>query len=286
MNLFLQQVLNGLVLGSIYSLVALGLTLVYGTRGIPNFAHGHLYMLGAYMTLFFVGTYGLHYWPSAILAALVLALAGVVLERLVFHPVSRSSHVNVMIASVGLMLFLEALSIQLWGADYKFVMAPNPAIYRFAGLTISHQQVIVIIAAVILMIGLQLFLKKTMVGSAIEALAQNREGAMLVGINVTRLSMLTFAISAGLASAAASLIAPINLVFPAMGTMVIMKAFAIVVIGGMGSIPGAIAAAYLLALAESLGGTYLLMQYRDLIAFALLAAILAIRPTGLFSRGD
>jgi branched-chain amino acid transport system permease protein len=285
MELFLQQLLNGLVLGSIYSLVALGLTLVYGTREIPNFAHGHLYMLGAYVTFFLISVYGFHYWPAIIGSAVVLASIGIGLERIVFHPLRHAPHTNTMIASVGVMLFLESLAQNIWGADFRRMPTPYQAVYHISSLTITQQQLLVLIAAILIMVALQLFLKKTIIGMTIEAMAQNREGALLVGIHANRVSMLTFAISSGLAAVAASLIAPINLIFPAMGTMVIMKSFAILVIGGMGSIPGAIVSGYILALAESLGGTYISTQYQDAIAFVLLVIILTFRPTGLFAKG-
>ena len=148
----------------------------------------------------------------------------------------------------------------------------------------TQQQLIVVAAAVALMIGLFLFLKCTMVGATIEAVAQNRLGAALVGINPDRVSMLAFAISAGLAAAAATLIASINLIYPAMGFTVLLKAFAIIVLGGMGSVPGAILGAYILAFAESFGATYISTSYQDVIAFGILVIILTVRPTGLFAK--
>jgi branched-chain amino acid transport system permease protein len=285
MVLLLQELLNGLVLGSIYSLVALGLTLVYGVMEIPNFAHGHLYMLGAYIT-FFMLTFGhFSYWPAILVSVVTLVLAGVLLERVVFHPLRREPHVHTMIASIGVMLFLEALAQLIWGPDFQRMPTPYGGVLKIFGLTVTQQRLIVVVAALLLMVLLYLFLKNTVIGSAIEAVAQNREGALLVGINTNRVSMLTFAISSALAAIAASLIAPINLIFPAMGMMVIMKAFVIIVLGGMGSIPGAILGGYILALAESIGGAYISSNYQDVIAFALLVLILSVRPAGLFSKG-
>jgi branched-chain amino acid transport system permease protein len=284
MTLLLQEILNGIVVGSIYSLVALGLTLVYGVMEIPNFAHGHLYMLGAYIALFLLTAAHFSYWPALLAAVVVLVLIGLLLERLVFYPLRRAPQVNTMIASVGVMLFLEALAQAIWGPDFQRMPTPYGNVVHLGPLTATQQQLIVVAAAIIMMTLLNLFLKRTMIGAAIEAVAQHREGALLVGIHSSRVAMLTFAIAAGMAALAAVLIAPINLLFPAMGTMVIMKAFVIIVLGGMGSIPGAIAGGYILALAESIGGAYISTNYQDLIAFAVLVLILSIRPSGLFAR--
>lgn len=286
MQLFFQELLGGLVLGSIYSLVALGLALVYGTMKIPNFAHGHMYMMGAYVTFFMITLYHLSYWPAILVSVAVLALAGIVLERLVFRPLRHAPEVNSIIAAVGVLFFLEAFARIFFGAEFRVMPTPYDAVLHPFGLTVTVQQLVVIAAAAVIMAGLLLFLKRTLVGQTIEALAQNREGALLVGINAERVSMLVFAISAGLAAAAASLIASLNLIFPSMGFIVILKAFAIIVLGGMGSIPGAIIGGFILALAESFGGTYISTSYQDAIAFAILVIILSVRPNGLFTRSN
>ncbi|SEM91698.1 branched-chain amino acid ABC transporter permease [Lihuaxuella thermophila] len=284
MDLFFQQIVNGLVLGSIYSLVALGITLIYGIMHLPNFAHGHLYMLGAYVTFFLITDYGLSYWPAILFAVAILVVIGMLLERLVFRPLHHAPHINSMIASIGVMLFIEAIARKMWGSDYRRLDSPYDGIIDLFGLNITEQRLLVIVSAVVLMIGLHLFLKRTVIGSTIEAMAQNREGAFLVGINANKVSLMTFAIASGLAAAAASLAAPINLVYPSMGAMVNLKAFVIIVLGGMGSIPGAVIGGYILGLAESISGTYINSEYKDLAAFVLLILILTVRPTGLFAK--
>ncbi|MBX6352510.1 MAG: branched-chain amino acid ABC transporter permease [Thermoflavifilum sp.] len=284
MTLLLQEILNGIVVGSIYSLVALGLTLVYGVMEIPNFAHGHLYMLGAYIAFFLLTSAHFSYWPALLGAVVVLVVVGLLVERLVFNPLRKAPQVNAMIASVGVMLFLEALAQAIWGPNYLQMPTPYGNVLHIGALSVTQQQLLVVVAAIVMMVLLNLFLKRTMIGAAIEAVAQHREGALLVGIPSGRIAMLTFAIASGLAALAAVLVTPINLLFPAMGTMVIMKAFVIIVLGGMGSIPGAILGGYILALAESIGGAYISTNYQDLIAFAVLVLILSIRPAGLFAR--
>ncbi|WP_408010413.1 branched-chain amino acid ABC transporter permease [Pseudalkalibacillus sp. A8] len=285
MDILAQQLFNGLTIGSVYSLVALGLTLVYGILHIPNFAHGALYMLGAYVTLTLMLLWGVHYWIAILISILVVGLLGVLMERLVFHPLRNAPPIHDKIAAIGILLFLEALAHLIWGADYRTMGTPYGEVINLFGLTVTTQRLLINVSAVVVMILLYLFLKKTFVGSTIIAMSQNREGAHLVGINTNKVTMLTFMISGGLAAIAASLSAPINLVFPGMGHLVILKAFVIIILGGMGSIPGAILGGYILGFSESLGATYISNDYKDLIAFVLLVIILSIKPRGLFAKG-
>jgi branched-chain amino acid transport system permease protein len=282
MELFASQVLNGLVTGSVYSLVALGLTLIYGTMQVPNFAHGHLYMLGAYATFSFVALAGLHYWTATVLAMIALAVIGLALERFVFRPLRHAPPLNSMIAAVGVMLFIEGVAQRVWGEDFRRMSSPYDTVVSVAGLPVTAHRLILIAAAAVLMTMMLVFLTRTVAGHAIRATAQDREGALLVGIETSRVTMGTFALSAAIASVAGSLIAPISLIYPAMGALVTLKAFAIVVLGGMGSVTGALAGGYLLALAESLGGTYVSPNYQDLVAFLMLVLVFAFRPAGLF----
>lgn len=285
MDLFLQQVLNGLTLGSIYGLVALGLTLVYGILHVPNFAHGALYMVGAYVAYFTMVDLGLNYWLAMIAAGAVVAILSVLCERLVFHPLRHAPPIHDKIAAIGILLFLEAVVQMYWGADFRRMPTPYTEILHFGGLTIPAQRLLIIAGAFGLMGGLHLYLKKTMTGATIIAMAQNREGAFLVGIDANRVAMMTFAIAGMLAAVGATLFAPINLVYPAMGHLLIMKAFVIIILGGMGSIPGAIVGGLIIGFAEALGGFYISNEYKDVIAFALLVVILSVKPTGLFTKG-
>lgn len=284
MELFWQQVFNGIMLGSTYAMVALGLTLVYGIMHIPNFAHGHLYMLGAYITLFFTTFLGLAFWPALIFSMAALALVGVVVERIVFRPLRNQSSITMFITAIGALMFIENMVVVLWGPHSQRIPNPYPQMIDFYGILLNQQRLIVIVAAAFLMVLLHLFIKKTITGTTIEAVAQDREGAALVGINVNRVSSLTFAISCALAAAAASLVAPIFMITPTMGAMLITKAMVIIVLGGMGSVQGAIVGGYLLGLIESLGGGFISAAYKDVFAFGALILILAIKPTGLFGK--
>jgi branched-chain amino acid transport system permease protein len=284
MELFLQQVLNGLTLGGIYSLVALGLTLVYGILHVPNFAHGAFYMAGAFVSFHLMQTWGFNYWLALAGSAACVALIAVLAERLVFHPLRAASGLHPMIAAIGVLLFLEAAAQAIWGADFHRMQTPYTGILDLGGVTAPVQRLLIIGAAFALMIALHLFLTRTVMGSTIIASAQNRDGASLVGIDPNKVSMLTFAISGVLAAIAATLYAPINLVYPAMGHLVITKAFVIIILGGMGSVPGAIAGGLIIGFAESFGAFYVSTDYKDIIAFVLLVAILSFRPEGIFVK--
>jgi branched-chain amino acid transport system permease protein len=285
MEILVQQLFNGLTIGSVYALVALGLTLVYGILHIPNFAHGALYMMGGYITLMMMVQYGLHYWLAILFSVIVVGLIGVLMERLVFYPLRHAPPIHDKIAAIGILLFLEAFAQFVWGADYQTMPTPYGQVVQLFGLTFTMQRLLIIIAAIAVMVLLYLFLKKTYTGASIIAMSQDRDGANLVGINTNRVAMLTFLISGGLAAIASSLAAPINLVFPGMGQLVILKAFVIIILGGMGSIPGAIIGGYILGFSESLGATYISNDYKDIIAFILLVIILSVKPTGLFAKG-
>jgi branched-chain amino acid transport system permease protein len=192
MEIFVQQLFNGLTIGSVYSLVALGLTLVYGILHIPNFAHGALYMMGGYITLTMMTKAGLHYWLAIIVSVLVVGLLGVLMERFVFYPLKDAPPIHDKIAAIGILLFLEALAQFVWGADYQTMPTPYGQVVNVLGLTFTVQRILIIVFAIVVMILLYLFLKKTFTGATIIAMSQNREGANLVGINTNKIAMMTF----------------------------------------------------------------------------------------------
>lgn len=285
MALFLQQLFNGITLGSVYILVAIGLTLVFGILHVPNFAHGALYLIGGYLTLIAMRDLGVHYFIAILASVIGVALIAVLMERLVFNPLRDAPAIHDKIAAIGMVLFFDALIPLIWGTEYHRMITPYGETVTIFGISMTGQRILVIVVAIIVVVLLQLFLKKTMIGASIIAMAQNREGAFLVGINANTVAMMTFAISGALAAIAASIASPINLVFPSMGHMVILKAFVVVIIGGMGSVPGAIIGGMILGISESLGATYISNDYKDLIAFLLLIIIMTIRPKGLFAKG-
>ncbi|WP_431027126.1 branched-chain amino acid ABC transporter permease [Lysinibacillus sp. LZ02] len=285
MTLFLQQIVNGVTLGSVYILVAIGLTLVFGILHVPNFAHGALYMVGGYATLMTMNAFGVHYFIAMAVSIICVALLAILMERLVFNPLRNAPPIHDKIAAIGIVLFFDALIPLIWGNEYHRMITPFDNAVSVLGISTSGQRILVIVVACIAVVLLQLFLKKTMIGASIIAMAQNREGSFLVGINANTVAMMTFAISGILAAIAASIASPINLVYPSMGHLVILKAFVVVIIGGMGSVPGAIVGGMILGISESLGATYISNDYKDMIAFLLLIIIMTMRPKGLFAKG-
>ncbi len=285
MVFFFQQVLNGLTVGCVYALVALGLTLVYGILHIPNFSHGALYTVGAYAAFFIVNKLQGNYWLAMLVAAGFAALIGVLCERLVFARLKDAPPMHDMIAAIALLLFFEAAVQAYWGAEFFRLAPPFPQIIRVFNLTAPAQRLLIIAAAFGLMLALHLFLTRSWLGATILATAQSRQGASLVGIDPAIVSTLTFAISGAIAGIAAVLYAPINLISPNMGDLVITKAFVIIILGGMGSVPGAILGGLIMGFAESFGAFYLSTDYKDIIAFVLLILILSLRPHGLFPQG-
>lgn len=284
MDLFLQQMINGIMVGSVYSLVALGLTIIYGILGVPNFAHGSLYMLGAYISFLLVTYGGLNFWLALLAAMAILLLIGMLIERVIFRPLLNAPHLNSFIAAIGLIYIIDNLALIIWGPDFKRFPPIYDQLYRVFGVTITLHRIIIVVTAITLIVLLQLFIRKTTIGMTILATAQDRVGARLSGINVTRVDMMTLGLGTSLAAAAGALIGPILLVYPSMGGAVTLKAFVIIILGGMGSIPGAIIGGFILGLIESIGGGYLTTDYHEILAFGVLVTVLAIKPTGLFGK--
>lgn len=282
MTLFIQQLINGLALGGIYCLAAVGLTLVFGVLGFPNLAHGALYMLGGYFTYAMLVDVGLPYVVAIVIAAAILAVIGIAFERLIFHPLRNAPHTHHMIATVGLMFFLISLVQEVWGTGFLRMDSPFGGRLTLGGAQISTQRIIIIVTAVIVLLALTWFLKRSVHGQAIEAVEQDRTGAALVGINPSVVSMVTFAVSFALVAISAGLVAPIQLLSPTMGESLNLIVFAIIILGGLGSLPGAIIGGFAIATAETMASTYISVAAGEAAIFVVLMAVLAIRPTGIF----
>ena len=281
MDFFLQQLINGIMLGSVYSLVALGLTLIFGIMGVAHFAHGNFYMLAAYLMFFLITLASVPYWIAMAISIVVFCIVGIGVEY-VYRPVLDRPEVYSFILAIGMLLVMEEAVRAVWGAGNRRIPKPYNQILKFAGVTLEFQRFIVIIGTILLIVLLHLFMKRTMIGGAIEAVAQDREGAAIVGISVSRVSILTFALATGLAAAAAGLASPLSFIAPDMANTLVLKAFVIIVLGGLGSIKGAIVGGYLLGIMEAFAIAYISAAYKDVWAFAALILILAIKPTGIF----
>jgi branched-chain amino acid transport system permease protein len=284
MEALLEQVINGLMMGSIYVLVALGMVLIYGVMQVVNFAHGVLFTLGAYVAFFFYSRIFPSY-PVAVLASMAtLAAVGFVLERAVFQPLAGNLR-NQVIASLGLILAIENLIVAAWGPNaLQFRVPSSDVLVSLGVLRFNVQQLAIIGVTLAMVAALGAFLKYTRFGTAIRATSQSREAAMLVGIPVERIHWSSFAIGTALAALGGSLIGPLFLVFPQMGDAPLVKGLAAILLGGMGSVPGAVAGGLILGVVESTSTLVLPTDYKDSIAFVVMVAILLVRPQGLFGR--
>ena len=286
MTIVFQQVINGVVLGSLYVLVALGLTLVYGVLVQINFAHADVVTLGAFAAYFFVHGVGGGYIASIAVALLVGAALGWLMNATIFAPLrERGNELLPLIATIGVSVMLENAMLAVFGPiPYAFDSPLSNDVIRFAGTFITLQNVLIIVVSVATIALLYAFMKFTFMGKALRAVSQDRETAGLMGINPDRIVMLTFVIASALAGMAGAMLGPVLVLTPFAGTSVIVKAFAIVIIGGFGNVEGTILAGLLVGLIESFTTQYLEPGMIDIVVFALLLLTLAVRPTGLIAE--
>jgi branched-chain amino acid transport system permease protein len=289
---FIQQLVYGIAWGSIYALIALGYTLVYGILRLINFAHGDVYMIGAYVG-YYLSRRLQGREPSLTSAILVMlgsmiacALLGVQIERLAYRPVRREARLTLLITAIGVSLFIENVAQLVFGPDPRFFPSLAPrADFRVAGVRLTSEQVTVIAVSVLLMILLRLFIMKTRTGKAMRAVSFSLDAAKLMGISTDWIISVTFALGSALAAAAGVLIGmQIPKIDPLMGIMYGLKAFVAAVLGGIGSIPGAVLGGLLIGTSEVMVVGYLSSTYREAIAFAILILVLILRPQGLLGR--
>src|SRR5215467_2723649 len=286
MTIVLQQVINGVVLGSLYVLVALGLTLVYGVLVQINFAHADVVTLGAFSAYFFMHGLGGGYIASIAVALAVGAVLGWLMNAAIFAPLrERGNELLPLIATIGVSVMLENAMLAVFGPiPYAFDSPLSNDVIRFAGTFITLQSLLIILVSTAAIGLLYAFMKFTFLGKALRAVAQDRETAGLVGINPDQVVMMTFVIASALAGMAGAMLGPVLVLTPFAGTSVIVKAFAIVIIGGFGNVEGTILAGLLVGLIESFTTQYLDPGLIDIVVFGLLLLMLAIKPTGLISE--
>jgi branched-chain amino acid transport system permease protein len=284
MAIFLQHLINGISLGSVYALLAVGLTLIFGVSRIGNFAHGDFFMVGAYALFVFFRQTALPYGVASVVAIAAVTALALIANRLIFQPIlPRRGPLTLFVAAMGLSIVLETLVIAIWGATPRDVTTALAYTRVTVGpLTTTAQRLLAIGGAVAAFLFLQALLYRTRTGRAIRAVAQNREAAIVAGIEVDRILAIVFGLSGVLAGLAAILTSPIYTVFPLMGLTLVLKAFAVIIVGGLGSVPGALVAALLLGLVESLAAGYISTSIQDTLAFVAMVATLLVRPQGLF----
>jgi branched-chain amino acid transport system permease protein len=288
LKLIAEQLINGLVLGSMYAIVASGLTLIWGTMKMLNFAHGELYMLGGYVLYFTLMVFGMHPFWAVFLALLVVFFVGVLMERALIHPLLDKPgwDVSPLVVTLGISIFLQNFALKVWGERFKNVPYFIEGTMEAAGFRIAYQRILILVVAATVMFGFWMYVKKSRFGIALRATAQDRESATILGINSHRIYMLTFGISSALAALAATLLAPLFLINPWMGIPPQLKAFIVVVLGGLGSFEGAILGGFLLGTIESLAIVFLSSEWKDVVSFFVLILILIIRPSGFFGTKE
>ncbi len=283
-----QQLINGISLGSIYALIALGYTMVYGVMRLINFAHGDVYMLGAYVGFYATAIAGMSFFPALLTAMVVMALVGVIIEKIAYRPMRQSPKITLLITAIGVSLFLEYTTM--------FFLTPQPrtfppvfenVTYNIGPIIVSLQQLIILGSAVVLMIILTYIVQNTKMGKAMRAVSFDTEAAQLMGIHVDRVISFTFALGSGLAGAAGVLVGIYyNSIDPLMGIMPGLKAFVAAVLGGIGIVPGAMMGGIILGVVEALVSGFISSTFRDAAAFAILILILLVKPTGLLGKTE
>lgn len=283
LSLLPQQLINGLTLGSTYALVALGLTLVFGVLLIPNFAHGELYMLGAFSTYALVAA-GVNFWLAVVLATLLVIVVGIVLDRIVFKPLESSPPLSLMIAALAASIILQQTATIIWGSEPQTTPNPIAGTVRTEWFSVSYYQLFIIAITMVAWGGVWLVLNRSRLGLAIRAVAQNRPAAQLMGIELTHVRIATFAIGAMLGGLGGALLGANFPIYPTMGINPVLKAFVVLVIGGIGNLWGAIFGGLLLGVVEVMVAGYISSELQDVGTFLILVLVLLLRPQGLFGR--
>ena len=285
---FVSYILNGISLGSVYAIIALGYTMVYGIAKMLNFAHGDIIMVGSYVAFIAINSMGLPVPVSILLSVVVCTVLGMVIERVAYKPLRHASKLAVLITAIGASYFLQNVALLIFGANTKsFTSIVGNGSVQLAGgaLSVTMVTIVTVIACVVIMIGLMAFMKYSKAGHAMLAVSEDDGAAQLMGINVNATIALTFAIGSGLAAIAGVLLcSAYPSLTPYTGSMPGIKAFVAAVFGGIGSIPGAFIGGILLGVIEILGKAYISSQLADAIVFAVLIVVLVVKPTGLLGK--
>ena len=290
-DVFLQQLINGLTLGVIYALIAVGYTMVYGVIELINFAHGEIYMFGAFFCMSFITYMGLPLYPAMILAIICCAVLGIFIDIIAYRPLRKSHRLAALITAIGMSIFLQNLALVIFGSRPRpFPKEALPSYLKdvalhIGGAQITWLQVFIFGVTISMMLMLTLIINKTKIGTAMRALSQNHVSSQLMGINVNRVISFTFALGSSMGAVAGILVAVYyNTMYPTMGYVAGVKAFAAAVLGGIGSVPGAMTGGIVLGVAEAMGAGYISSLYRDGIAYAVMIAVIIFRPSGILGK--
>lgn len=283
---FLTTLISGLSLGSIYALIALGYTMVYGIAKMLNFAHGDVIMVGAFTVIVSVMMLGFPIWVGLLLSVVICTVLGMTIERVAYKPLRKAEPLTVLITAIGVSYLLQNVALLIFGSTQKsFPKVFHVSSVHFGDVSMSGESVVTLAVTIVIMICLSLFINKTRAGKAMRAVSQDKEAAELMGISVNRTISLTFAIGSALAAVAGVFYgATYGFIGPFTGSMPGIKAFVAAVFGGIGSIPGAMVGGILLGVLESMSKAYISTELSDAIVFASLIVVLLVRPTGLFGK--
>jgi branched-chain amino acid transport system permease protein len=290
-SLLLQQLVNGITLGGVYALIAVGYTMVYGVIQLINFAHGEIYMLGAFLAYTLVTVLGLPFFAAFVLTMLVCSCFGIILDFVAYRPLRKAPRLAALITAIGMSIFLQNLAMMIWGSQIKsYPREALPAIFSktawsVGDVTLSWLQVFILLITIASMAILHLIIHRTRIGTAMRAVSQDKTSAALMGIGVNRVISFTFAVGSGMGAMAGILVGLYyNAIFPTMGYIAGIKAFAAAVLGGIGSVPGAMLGGGVLGIAEVIGAGYISSEYRDGISYAVMIAVILFKPSGLIGR--
>ena len=284
-----QQVLvNGLVMGCYYILIAVGLSTIYGVLGISHFAHGSVSMIGGYLCYLLVSNAGVPFVLAIIISMVFSAVLGVVIERFGYRPIrtSNAPGINVFIVALGIGMLIDNLTQYFFGPDQVIIKTSLTGVVSLGSLKVSQMRLVLMAVTLVLIVLLVLYMQKTKLGKAIRATAQNRDAAVMMGINTNVIIALVFAISSAYGAVAGSFMGSLFAVYPSMGNGTVMKGFAVLILGGLGSIPGTVVGGLIIGLFEALCSFYISSDFKEIYAFAIMILVLIIKPNGLLGRKE
>jgi branched-chain amino acid transport system permease protein len=284
---FLQHLVNTAILGGTYALLGIGLTLIFGIMRVVNFTHGELYSFGAYAVFALAMVLGLNFFVALAVAVLGGIILGAAIELVLLRPMRGADIDTTMLVMIGAWIVMQNTEMLAWGGVAKAIVTPFPEVPLVIGpVSLSWLRLFVLAMALALIGATYLLINRTKLGKAMRATFQDADTAALMGVNINRIYTATFALGSGLAAAAGALLGPVFLAVPTMGDLAALKSFAIVILGGLGSITGATLGGFILAFAEELGAGYVSSGYRDAMGFIIIIIVLLFRPTGLFARAE
>ena len=287
MDELLQHLVNALILGSTYALLGIGLTLIFGIMRVVNFTHGELYALGAYAVFFLEVSLGVNFFLALVISVVVGCAVGAAIEFVLLRPLLDADIDTTMLVMIGAWIVMQNTELLYWGGVSKAVMTPFPEEpLQIGSVFVSWLRLFVLVMALVLIGATYVLINWTKLGKAMRATFQDRDTAALMGVNIKGIYTATFAIGSGLAAAAGALLGPVFLVTPSMGDLASLKAFAIVILGGLGNITGATLGGFILAFVEEIGAGYISSGYRDAMGFLIIIIVLLFKPTGLFARAE